>query len=52
MAGREKEARAAAAGFLKINPKFPLEQFAKIHPYKDLATKERYIDSLRKTGLK
>lgn len=52
MAGREKEARAAADEVLKINPKFSLEHFAKIHPYKDPATKERYIDSLRKAGLK
>ncbi len=52
MAGREKEARAAAAEVLKINPKFSLEQFAKIHPYKDPATKDRYIDSLRNAGLK
>ena len=52
MAGREKEAQAAAAEVLKINPKFSLEQFAKIHPYKDPATKDRYIDSLRKAGLK
>jgi len=52
MAGREKEARAAAAEVLKINPKFSLEQFAKVHPYKDPATKERLIDPLRKAGLK
>jgi adenylate cyclase len=52
MAGREKEAREAAAEVLKINPKFSLEQFAKIHPYKDPVTKDRYIDSLRKAGLK
>ncbi len=52
MMGLEKEARASAAEVLKINPKFSLEQFAKIHPYKDPATKERYIDSLRKAGLK
>lgn len=52
MAGREKEAQEAAAEVLKINPKFSLEQFAKIHPYKDPATKDRYIDSLRKAGLK
>jgi adenylate cyclase len=52
MAGREKEARAAAAEVLKINPRFSLEQFAKIHPYKNPATKDRYIDSLRKAGLK
>jgi TolB-like protein/Flp pilus assembly protein TadD len=52
MAGREKEAQASAAEVLKINPRFSLEQFAKIHPYKDPATKDRYIDSLRKAGLK
>ena len=52
MAGHEKEARAAAAEVLKINPKFSLEQFAKIHPYKDPVTKDRYIDSLREAGLK
>ena len=52
MTGRETEAHAAAAEVLKINPKFSLEQFAKIHPYKDPATKDRYIDSLRKAGLK
>ena len=52
MMGREKEARAAAADALKINPRFSLESFAKIHPYKDPAAKDRYIDSLRKAGLK
>ena len=52
MAGREKEARVAANEVLRINPKFSLEQFGKIHPYKDPATKDRYIDSLRKAGLK
>ncbi|MBM4308196.1 MAG: adenylate/guanylate cyclase domain-containing protein, partial [Deltaproteobacteria bacterium] len=52
MAGKDNEAREAAAEVLKINPKFSLEQFAKIHPYKDPATKDRYIDSLRKAGLK
>jgi len=37
---------------LRINPNISLEYFQKIHPYKDPATKERYIDSLRKAGLK
>jgi len=52
MAGREKEARQAAAEVLKINPKFSLEQLERTTPYKDQATKERFIDSLRKAGLK
>ncbi len=52
MAGREKEAQEAAAEVLKINPKFSLKSFEKIHPYKDPSTKDRYIDSLRKAGLK
>lgn len=52
MAGREKEARASAAEIIKINPKFSLEKLEKIHPYKELAAKERYFDALRKAGLK
>ena len=52
MAGQDKEARAAAEEVLRINPKFSLDRLEKIHPYKDLATKERYFDSLRKAGLK
>jgi len=52
MAGRDKEARAIAVEVFKINPKFSLEQFAKVLPYKDPSTKEHYIDSLRKAGLK
>jgi adenylate cyclase len=52
MAGREKEAQEAAVEVLKINPKFSLTSFEKIHPYKDPSTKDRYINSLRKAGLK
>jgi adenylate cyclase len=52
MLGREKEARASAGEVLKINPKFSLEQFERVHPYKDPATKKRLVDSLRKAGLK
>jgi TolB-like protein/Tfp pilus assembly protein PilF len=52
MAGRDEEACTAAAEVIKINPKFSLERFVKVHPYKDPAMRERYINSLRKAGLK
>jgi len=52
MMGREKEARAEAAEVLRINPKFSLEGWAKMLPYKNQAQIDRYIDALRKAGLK
>jgi TolB-like protein len=52
LAGREAEARAAAAEVLKINPKFSLEQYAKGLPYRDTSQIHRTIDALRKAGLK
>ena len=51
--GREKEARAEAEEVLRINPKFSLEYFIKISPYKDHSSLEKYyIQPLRKAGLK
>jgi adenylate cyclase len=50
-AGREDEARATVAEIQRIAPNFSVERFAKILPYKDEATRDRYIDSLRKAGL-
>ena len=52
MMGREKEARAQAAEVLRINPKFSLDSYAKILPYKDQSEKDNYINALRKAGLK
>jgi adenylate cyclase len=52
LAGREEDARAAASDVLNTNPKFSLEGFAKSFPYKNQAHKERYIDALRKAGLR
>jgi len=52
LAGREEEAQAEATQALKINPKFSLEQLAKTTPQKNQETKKRFIDSLRKAGLK
>jgi len=50
--GREKEARAEAAEVLRINPKFSLDHYAKMLPFKDQSENDRYIGALRKAGLK
>ena len=52
MMGREKEARAEAAEVLRINPKFSVDSFAKVLPYKDQSQTDKYINALRKAGLK
>ncbi len=48
--GRQEDARKTAAEFLRLNPKFSVEAFAKI--YKDPAVAEQLINALRKAGLK
>jgi adenylate cyclase len=50
--GREKEARAEAEEILRINPKFSLDHYVKISPYKDPSEIEKIVDALRKAGLK
>jgi len=52
LCGREEEARATAAGVLRINPKFSCDYFAKRLTYKNQADKDRFIEALRKAGLK
>ena len=52
LGGREDEARAAAGEILRINPAFSLEMLAKTTPHKDRAVAERFIEALRKAGLK
>jgi adenylate cyclase len=49
---REEEAHAEAAEVLRINPKFSLDHLAKTMPFKNQTDTERYIDALRKAGLK
>jgi adenylate cyclase len=49
--GQEKEARAAAAEILRINPKFSLERYAKMLPFPQPVA-DRIIEDLRKAGLK
>jgi len=48
----EEEARAAAAEVLKLNPKFSVDRIAKRLPFKDPAYTARYVNGLRKAGLK
>jgi adenylate cyclase len=50
--GRLEEAQAEAAEILRLSPNFSLEVHRQSSPYKDPATLERYIDGLRKAGLK
>jgi adenylate cyclase len=50
--GRDEEARAEAAEVLRLNPKFSLESYAKTIAYKSQGKLDRYIEALRKAGLK
>jgi len=50
--GSDEEARAETAEVIRINPKFSLESFAKTLPLKNQAQIDRYIEALRKAGLK
>ena len=48
---REKEARKEAAEVLRINPKFTVESFMRIIPYKNPSDRDRTAQGLRKAGL-
>jgi len=50
--GRENEARAEAAGVLRINPKYSVDYAAKTFFYKDQSFNNRIVAALRKAGLK
>ncbi len=50
--GRLEEARAEMAEALRLNPNYSLESMWQRLPYKDPADLERFIDGLRKAGLK
>ena len=49
--GREEEARAAAAEFLRLLPLASLQLITQEWPYKDPAVLQRLVDALRKAGL-
>ena len=50
--GREKDAHEAALEVQKIDPEFSLKKFAKVVPMKNQDELKRYIEALRKAGLK
>ena len=50
--GQASEARAEAAEVLRRNPQFSVEGMRRACPYKDPEVLERYLDGLRKAGLK
>lgn len=50
--GRGKDAHEAALKVLKIDPEFSLRNFAKTSPMKNQDELERFIEALRKAGLK
>ena len=50
--GREEDARAAVIEVLRIDSKFTLERFAHGLLYKNQNDADRYVDALRKAGLK
>lgn len=50
--GREEEARASAAEVLRIHPGFSAGYHVKAMGYKNQADEERFLNALRKAGLK
>jgi len=52
LAGRMDGARVQATEIMRLNPKFSVERFARTDPQKNQVVKKRYIDALRKAGLK
>jgi adenylate cyclase len=50
--GYEKEARAEVAEVLRIDPKFSLDTYAKLSPFKTQKATDNYVQPLRKLGLK
>ena len=52
MMGQENEARAEASEVLRIHPKFSLDYYAKILPWKDQSQTDKIVNALRNAGLK
>ncbi len=52
LSGREEEARTEAVEVLRLKPKFTLAKFEKKLTYKRKTDRERFLNALRKAGLK
>jgi hypothetical protein len=52
MMGRDKDAQSEVEEVRRLNPKYSVDYFAKISPYKDQTETDKIIDALRKAGLK
>ena len=52
LSGRDEQARAEATEVLRIQPKFSLKGFEKKLTYKRKEGREKFLDALRKAGLK
>jgi adenylate cyclase len=52
LAGRDEEARAAVQEALRLDPRMSLKFIAKTAPYKNQADLDKFLDALRKAGLK
>jgi adenylate cyclase len=52
LSGRDEQARVEATEVLRIQPKFSLKGFEKKLTYKRKEDREKFLDALRKAGLK
>jgi len=52
MSDRDEDARSEATEVLRIDPNFSLERFARTRLHKNQANTARFVDALRKAGLK
>lgn len=50
--GREEEARAEAAEVVRLSPQTSFKDWRPRLPYKDQAVLDRFIEALRKAGMK
>jgi len=52
VSGHDEEACATATEVLRIEPKFSIDYFSKTLVYKNQADRDRFVEALRKAGLK